>query len=269
MKRILGGLILLFTMALPAFLGPAEVFVALLALSAVLCLFELYRATLQPSARILGWTGIIGALPFLTAIYFDQLATGSLILMATGLVIMALGLWLFEKERASGTEMALALSGLVYPLLLISCWIMIRMGVDGRFWMIFGLTCTFGSDTGAYYAGKNLGKHKLAPHLSPNKTVEGLIGGMATSVIGSLILITIYNHYWPLEGSYQLWAVGLIAAAITLLGLMGDLTASMFKREFGIKDMGNLIPGHGGMLDRMDGTIPVGAALYLILKVIA
>jgi phosphatidate cytidylyltransferase len=141
--------------------------------------------------------------------------------------------------------------------------------------MIFGLICTFIADGGAYFAGKYLGKHKLSPRLSPKKTVEGLIGGVAASIILGLVLGLGYEKMTnscsmlePFIRSYPVWLFIVLSFAVALLDLAGDLMASMFKREFGIKDFGNIIPGHGGMLDRMDGVIPVGAALYIILSFI-
>jgi phosphatidate cytidylyltransferase len=134
--------------------------------------------------------------------------------------------------------------------------------------MIFGLLCTFLSDAGAYYTGKNLGKIRLSPRLSPKKTWEGLLGGIAVSIVSGIVFTLIYAQIVPLQGTYPLWLIVVLGFAIAVLDLMGDLTASMFKREFDVKDMGSLIPGHGGMLDRMDGVIPVGAALYIIIQVL-
>ena len=92
-------------------------------------------------------------------------------------------------------------------------------------------------------------------------------GGTATSLAGGITLWVVYPRMEALERCYPLWLIVLLCLVITVLDLMGDLCASMFKREFNVKDLGNLIPGHGGMLDRMDGIVPVGAALYIILKV--
>jgi phosphatidate cytidylyltransferase len=160
-----------------------------------------------------------------------------------------------------------ALAGLIYPLALTSFWILLRNGVDGRFWMLFGVVCTFGADTGAYYVGKNLGRRPLAPRLSPKKTLEGLFGGIGAAVIGGTLLYLGYNHFLPLQSPRPLPLILALAGCISILDLMGDLTASMYKRQFQVKDMGNLIPGHGGMLDRMDGVIPVGVFLYFVIQV--
>jgi len=266
MKRIIGALILIVLLALPAFFGPEWAFFAIALVVLPMCLFELNRVILDKNASILGWITLAGSIPMLFCIYYVKFAEAFYVIAVTGLTVMGLGLLLFERSRVSGRDIALALSGMIYPLVLSSFWILIRNGIDGRFWMIFGLACTFLSDTGAYYAGKNLGRHHIVPRLSPKKTLEGLIGGMAAStLLGTLFFIT-YSGLAPLERPYPVCAVMAMAAIIALFDFMGDLGASLFKREFNVKDMGNLIPGHGGMLDRMDGIIPVGTVLYLVLQ---
>ena len=227
------------------------------------------RACLSESARLLGWVVFYGSFPFLWFIWQGQPVVAYLTLSVLALIIIVLGLVLFERRQASGREVALALSGLMYPLVLMSFWVNLRMGIDGRFWMVFGLVCTFLSDSGAYYVGKNFGSRKLAERLSPKKTWEGFFGGCAAAVIAGVLFFRIYPLFDPLSGAYALWMIVLLGLSVAVLDLIGDLTASMFKREFNIKDLGSLIPGHGGMLDRMDGIVPVGAALYIIIQVLS
>ena len=127
------------------------------------------------------------------------------------------------------------------------------------FWMLF--VCAWGSDTGAYFAGYFFGKHKLAPTLSPKKTVEGLVGGILVCVglcIGLYFLV--YHHapgnWFKLIGSAVLFSVA---------GVVGDLTASYVKRESGIKDYGKLMPGHGGVMDRFDSVLLIAPIMYFVL----
>ncbi len=268
MMRIFGAIILLVIFAVPAVLGPpmALFIIALIVLPT--CLYELYRVGIGENAKLLGWIGLVGSFPYLYTIYMHNTALSFLLLCGLSLLIMAAGLFLFEKGRATAMDINLAISGLIYPLALLSFWVLLRNDIDGRFWMIFGVICTFGADTGAYYTGKTFGRHALAPGLSPKKTVEGLYGGIATSVIAGSLFYILYNRFAPLELPSPLWAVPIMACAVSLLDLMGDLSASLYKRQFGVKDMGNLIPGHGGMLDRMDGIIPVGIFLYFAIQVV-
>jgi phosphatidate cytidylyltransferase len=267
MKRVFGALLLIVILAAPAILGPplALYIVALIVLPA--CLYELYRVGIEKEAWLLGWIGMVGSFPYLYTIYMGWFTAAFFTLCATTLLMMAAALFLFEKGKASALQLSIAIAGLVYPLALTSFWIVLRNGVDGRFWMIFGVICTFGADTGAFLAGKTFGKHPLAPRLSPKKTVEGLAGGVAASILGGVIFFLGYTHFLPLDSTRPLWFVLALSFCISFLDLMGDLTASMYKRQFQVKDMGNLIPGHGGMLDRMDGIIPVGILLYFALQV--
>jgi len=268
MKRILGAIILIIIFALPAFLGPDWVFFLIAIIVLPTCQYELFRAMHTPGSRIMGWIALAGSFPLLTSMYYGNLSVSLYIIGIVSLAIILTGLVLFEKGKADAREVGLVVFGIIYPLFLSGFWIMVRNGIDGRFWMIFGLLSTFAADTGAYYIGKNLGRHMLAPRLSPKKTIEGLAGGFLASMIFGGSFLYFYNHFFFLDGSYPVWIIMPLAGLICLLGLMGDLTASMFKREFNIKDLGNIIPGHGGMLDRMDGIIPVGLVLYLIIQVL-
>ncbi|MEA2102710.1 MAG: CDP-archaeol synthase [Thermodesulfobacteriota bacterium] len=268
MTRLLSALVLIIIFALPVAFGPVWMFFLLTLIILPSCLYELFTVSLEASARPLGWIVTLGSIPLLWFIYTGSLVHVCCTLIIISLAVMVTGLFLFETNRSTARDTSAALSGIIYPMLLLGCWILLRMGTDGRFWLIFGLVCTFFSDGGAYYAGKNLGRHCLARRLSPNKTWEGLLGGGITSMVAGTLSYYIYTNYVPLEIPVSVWTIVALAPVITLLGLTGDLSASMIKREFKVKDMGNLIPGHGGMLDRMDGVIPVGAALYIILRII-
>ncbi|HNU75566.1 MAG: Phosphatidate cytidylyltransferase [Deltaproteobacteria bacterium ADurb.BinA179] len=268
MIRIFGALILLVIFAVPAVLGPAWAFFIVVLAVIPVCLYEFYRVGLEKDARPLGALGLVGSFLYLYTIYMCSPAESLLTLCGIGAVILIAGLYLFEKGRATARQVSFALSGLIYPLGLLSFWILVRNGIDGRFWMIFGLLATFLADVGAYYVGKNLGRHPLAPRLSPKKTVEGLFGGVAASILGASLFFFLYPRFLPLEASYPLWVIPVLAGAISILDLAGDLSASMYKRDFHVKDMGSLIPGHGGMLDRMDGVVPVGVFLYFVIRVL-
>jgi len=132
----------------------------------------------------------------------------------------------------------------------------------GAWWLLYVMLLVWGADSGAYLFGKLFGKHKLAPKVSPGKTWEGVIGGLLTSALISWL----FGRYAPLNVvPITLLICSVIAA---LASVLGDLTESMFKREAGIKDSGNLIPGHGGILDRIDSltaAVPVFACLMLLV----
>jgi phosphatidate cytidylyltransferase len=267
MKRILGALILIIIFAIPVVFGPSWVLFIVALIVIPLCMYELFRVTVSPSAHLLGWISLVASLPFLVLIYRGSIEAAYLTLCVAAIAVILAALFLFEKNRAGARDIVYAIAGMIYPLALTSFWVLLRTGTDGRFWLIFGLVGVFGSDVGAYYVGKNLGRRPIAPKLSPKKTVEGFIGGLCTGVVLCFLVFLIYPKIVPFEGFYPIPLIVLMSACIGVLDLAGDLTASLFKRDFNVKDMGTLIPGHGGMLDRMDGIILVGCLLYLVLKV--
>lgn len=127
----------------------------------------------------------------------------------------------------------------------------------GGEWCVLAMLYAFWSDTAGYFVGRAFGKHRLYPAVSPNKTVEGSIGGLVGALLGSLIA-----HFWFLP-SLGLVAAFLLAIAAAAAGQLGDLCESVIKRSTGVKDSGTLLPGHGGILDRVDALLFTNAAVYL------
>ena len=160
-------------------------------------------------------------------------------------------------------------SGVIVPFLM-SALIRILMMDIGRQVVLIPFAVAFLSDAGAYFAGLKFGKHKLAPVVSPNKTIEGSLGGFAAAMVGMLIYAIVLDLGFPrLRVNYGVAILyGLIGSAA---GAFGDLCFSIIKRQTGIKDYGNLIPGHGGVLDRLDSVMmvaPLMEALLLLMPVV-
>ena len=173
-----------------------------------------------------------------------------------------------------GTENAVPFSdvtaaifaGIVFPLML-SCLLRLRMMPGGRLLAGLPLAISFGSDTCALFAGMAFGKRKMAPLVSPHKTVGGGIGGLAGGVAGLLILkLAAHLLHTPLPLSMgRIVLFGIICSVVSEIG---DLSFSVIKREYGVKDYGKLIPGHGGVLDRFDSVTFVTPMIYLLLKIL-
>lgn len=141
--------------------------------------------------------------------------------------------------------------------------------VHGRFYIFLAFIMPWLCDIGAYFAGTFLGKHKLCPKISPKKTVEGLVGGLVVSVGSSVLAAWLYQilHLTPHQlGTVSLWQVGILALALAPLSVMGDLFASIIKRQAQVKDFGRIMPGHGGVMDRFDSMIFVVPVLFLVLR---
>jgi phosphatidate cytidylyltransferase len=188
------------------------------------------------------------------------LAPGAALVWTLSAVIGTAALALFDPgdipaagaRLGAGTFTVLYVGGLAAPLALLQ-----RDAAHGRAWVLLAIGLTFGNDTGAYFGGRGFGKHKLYPKVSPAKTVEGAIGGLVATL---LILFVVRATLCPWLSIVDVLAVGLPAA---VLGPIGDLCESLMKRAAGVKDSGHLIPGHGGMLDRIDALLFVGAWIYV------
>ena len=123
------------------------------------------------------------------------------------------------------------------------------------------------SDTWAYFVGSRFGKHKLAPKISPKKSVEGAIGGVVGNALFCVVTYLICDYTCFRNGTLNIWMILVGSVILTVLGMCGDLSASVIKRNFGEKDFGNLFPGHGGVLDRIDSFLVTMPALYVMIEI--
>lgn len=134
---------------------------------------------------------------------------------------------------------------------------------NGLFLLVMGLCGAWIADTGAYFSGVALGKHKLCPEISPKKTIEGLVGGILTTAIAYSVAFSLYYGF-----TGKRVAVAFVTGAVcAVIGTVGDLSASMVKRQIGFKDYGKIMPGHGGLMDRFDSVLFVLPTFYLFIKV--
>lgn len=159
-------------------------------------------------------------------------------------------------------DLAINILGLLYLPFLLGHLVWLRFLAQGEWWVLWFLLVIFAGDTGAYYTGRALGKTKLYPAVSPGKTWAGVMGGLAAS-----LLVGVLVGKWLLPGTGWL-SLGLLALVLAVVGLLGDLFESMLKRQVQVKDASSLLPGHGGMLDRLDSilfTAPVVVYVRLFL----
>ena len=141
---------------------------------------------------------------------------------------------------------------------------MVQHGNGGLFYILLVLMFSAVADTGAYFTGVFFGKHKMAPVISPKKTWEGFFGGLVWGLLGALVVCLIYSN--ALHYTVNFAAVLCAAPVFTLLGVLGDFSASLIKRQCGVKDYGSLIPGHGGIMDRFDSIMMIVPAFYLYIS---
>lgn len=140
----------------------------------------------------------------------------------------------------------------------------------GVYLIFYALICALATDTGAQLTGMMIGKHKMSPNISPKKTIEGAFGGIIFSMILNTAALLIYNKVAKVAVDYTMATILLVCCVPTsFMGMMGDLSASVLKRNFGVKDFGKIFPGHGGVMDRLDSTLftlPITYAIALITK---
>lgn len=186
--------------------------------------------------------------------------------MAAAVALSLIMLVFLPKKEGLFSSWAWMLGGALYIGWLLSYLIALRLEPGtvafpnaGRDFVFLALFTTFGSDTAAYFVGKAIGRHKLAPQISPGKTWEGAIAGVFGAIIVTLLFT--FNSPWQLPLSW--WQAILLGLAISVFGQLGDLVESLLKRNCGVKDSGTLMPGHGGLLDRMDSVVFAGVVVYL------
>ena len=175
-------------------------------------------------------------------------------------LILIMFVYVFSYPKYNADQVMATFFGVVYVAVMLSFILLTRNLPDGKFivWLIF--LCSWGCDTCAYCVGMLIGKHKMAPVLSPKKSIEGAVGG----VVGAALLGVIYAA--ATHGAMFEYAV--ICGVGALISMVGDLAASAIKRNQGIKDYGKLIPGHGGILDRFDSVIFTAPVIYYLAKMI-
>lgn len=170
----------------------------------------------------------------------------------------------YEKGRnLAASDFAITVSGMVYLGWIGAYLIDLRNLPDGLWWLVIVLPAAWLADTAAYFIGSRFGKHPLSPRLSPKKTWEGYWGGVIFGTIGTAGL----SVFWHTLGGPEVtwWQGAALGAVLSILTTLGDLGESMFKRQAGVKDSSQIIPGHGGVLDRIDSWLWAGALGYLLI----
>ena len=200
-----------------------------------------------------------GALLVLLAMQWPAVLDSSLIL---SIILVSLLCYQvsFAPSESRHLAMVVILFGILYVGSTLGHFLWLRNQHDGALLVFFVLLVTWAGDAAAYYVGKTWGSRPLAPRLSPNKTVEGFLGGLIAAP-----LIAWLGHLWFLP-AFTLADCLILGILFTILGLLGDLSESALKRNAGVKDSGSLIPGHGGMLDRVDSLLLNAPAFYYYME---
>ena len=264
-KRVIAAAVLLPLLLIVVLVLP-EIFTAVLvgAMAAIAAYELLYGTGLVRHTRLLIYSMVMAFLAGLWS-YFGAKQSFALI----GVLVFWAALFgemMASHVKLSFDKIAICFAaGLLVPYLLTSL-VRIHNMLRGRFLILIPFILAFLSDTGAYFAGRAFGRHKLAPVISPHKTIEGVAGGVAGAILGMLLYCLILQAAFKFRVNY---GYALIYGLLGSLGsVFGDLSFSVIKRQTGIKDYGNLIPGHGGILDRFDSMMVVGPLAEVLLLLI-
>jgi phosphatidate cytidylyltransferase len=273
-SRVVSALVLLPVIILVVWWSVWSV-VAATAAAAIICLLELFAAFAAGGFRPRVGLGLATSVALVVAVALQPFVGFGLLPLVLTLALLAslLGELLRDDPANALASWALTLAGSLYIGWLLSHFILMRqldiplrpapltpLQIEsGAAWVYLTMAITFLQDTAAYFVGRSLGRHKLAPRLSPKKTWEGALGGLAGAIGGSLLSIVLLGLPVSLGVGMLLGLVG------GVIGPLGDLAESWIKRQVGVKDAGSLIPGHGGVLDRADSLLFTAPALYYLI----
>ena len=271
LKRVLVGVIFVPLIVLLVLLAPAWAFACFVALIAACASWELLRAT----AKVPGWVHVLtsAAAAVLPLGFLFGTASGVIVLGFTALILFVVlfvhAILGYETERAMPYEtiQKCLFSGIIMPAFLSSLVILMGYGAEGhgRMYVMMTIGLAFITDAGAYFAGVLLGKHRGITQVSPNKSIEGYIGGLVIGVAFTVVFGLVAQFALGATVSYPALILGgLLGALVTEVG---DLAFSLIKREYGVKDYGNLLPGHGGIMDRFDSMV-FCAPMVMLLSLI-
>ncbi len=271
-KRTITGVIALPVLAIILIFSNTiimDIFTAIIACISMYEYFHCFKATNKANpSQYLGY--IYCVLIAFTHFVDEKLLTSILIAIIPVSLVVLFAELVLSKGKKTVTDIAVTMLGIFYiPLMLIYLSLVRDMeldhGLNGKILIWFVLIASWGSDIFAYFIGRHFGKHKLTA-VSPNKTVEGAVAGVVGAILLGILFAILCNTIWGVGINYLL--IGCIMAVLSIVGQIGDLAASSIKRYCEIKDFSELIPGHGGMLDRIDSIIFVLPFAYILFSIL-
>ena len=252
-------------------LNNAHLMAGVCALLSVLAVYEILGAGKYLAHKAVSVTAMVFAFILPLLFCYDEIRGSAIIVSFIFLVAMLCAMLINHKEVRFDEIGLISFVTVCIPLAISTlAFFMFRYPEHGVFFIVYTLVETWIADGGAYFVGTFFGKHKLCPDISPKKTVEGAVGGIVTTGI----IFDVYAYFYRMvqlaigvpDFSVNYIALALVGMMCAVLGMLGDMSASLIKRQNNIKDYGNLIPGHGGMLDRFDSVLFVAPFLVIVLK---
>ena len=245
--RLLSGIVLVIAAIFLIVTGNEVLLFSTLLISCI-GMFELFRVfKLEKS--------LLSVVPYIALILFYINLRWSFIpdvmMLFMGFLIVLMFVYVLSYPKYDAKQLMAAFFGMFYVGAMLSYVYQIRTLNNGLYLAFLVFLCSWGCDTCAYCVGVLIGKHKMAPKLSPKKSIEGAVGGVLGSALLTALYCFIFRNHMNIDGT-EIAILAVIAAVAGLISMVGDLCASAIKRNYDIKDYGHLIPGHGGILDRMD-----------------
>lgn len=265
LKRLITAMIGLPVVILLIILGNEYMIDAIIAIIAVVAMYE-YAMCIKSEAKFISWIGYLSAISiaFIHVVPSDVLNT--VITLGVPILLFLLFLTVIITDmKITFKDATFSFMGIMYVvgfLGFLPILYGVKGGISGKFLIWFVLIAAWGTDAPAYIVGKNFGKHKFSK-VSANKTIEGCIGGIIGSVLIALICVFVMNTYFNTEIAYL--TISILTTILSVIGQVGDFSASVIKRYFSIKDFSELFPGHGGMLDRIDSVMFISPFAYFLL----
>lgn len=257
--RIASGFVLTLIVGAGLLFGGPYLFILTLAIS-LMGVYELYRVY-HIEKSVIGIMGYVFIIGYYVCLWFGRDDFMMLDLAAGLIFIMAGYVVTFPKHKAD--QALMGFFAIVYVAVMISFIYRIRLLEDGVFYVWLVFICSWIADTCAYFVGVKLGRHRMAPKLSPKKSVEGAIGGILGPMLIGGIYGAVINNQLEINAPLVFAVACGVGAGISIIG---DLAASAIKRDHDVKDYGRLIPGHGGIMDRFDSTIFTAPVVYIVLE---
>ena len=261
-KRTVSALILL-TISLSLVIAGGWIFIAGVAIILSGAAWEFVDLFIKGGYHPNPYPLVLGTVGIISVMYLDDPMLTSLVYAFTIFFVLIFAILNYRRyEKTAAFDLTIVMAALLFITYLGSYLIKVRFLPNGLFWIMISIFPTAIGDAGAYFVGSLFGKHKLAPNLSPNKTIEGYLGGIFFSILVGYALGLIVNVYVP---AITITASTLIGCITGILSPLGDLSKSIFKRRFNRKNTGNIIPGHGGILDRLDTSLLAGPIAYYLI----
>ncbi len=256
MKRILGALLFAPIAVILVYFSTPFIFFLAVSAVVIICLLEFYRLIKERGTAANSSMGIILGFLVVLSYYYGRPSFMTFVISAGTMALFIITIAKKSGVQSGLENAAYTLVGVFFVAWLLAHLVLLHGMEDGRFYILFLLIVVWLSDTAAYYVGKNAGRHKLAPEISPGKTVEGAAAGLGGAILGAFIA-----KWWFLR-QFSAGEVFFLGVLLGVMGQLGDLSESVIKRSAGAKDSGNLIPGHGGLLDRLDSLLFSAPVLY-------